>query len=391
MNETSEDFGDLCLICNEYMGQFRNLLTMESAFSRRPILQLFESFISISLPETTVKDRKICQNCFIKFNELDEHQTIVDKIQNDILMIYNNTLSTSLDIKHDIKIENYDIAAVDVHENFHFFDSEPEYYSEQKSHRKQRDEDGFIIRKRKRSKPLKKDDEDFSKGYTVMEIEGEKWYKCDVCHKVLQRRIKNHREIHTSERNIKCEVCGSMFKTLACLYTHRKIHKERKYHQCDMCGMRYLQKIQLRKHIDAIHLKRKDHICATCGKCYSRESTLQVHMLSHKAEKDVVCTVCGFRTHTKSKMSRHMKSHTGERNYACELCGKRFVYSYNVIAHVNYVHKGIRPKIDDAKLTCKFCNKKFLKVKKVKEHLAEVHNVVEQEAMPVWVVNQNID
>ena len=60
-----------------------------------------------------------------------------------------------------------------------------------------------------------------------------------------------------------------------------------------MCGMRYLQKIQLRKHIDAIHLKRKDHICATCGKCYSRESTLQVHMLSHKAEKDVVCTVCG--------------------------------------------------------------------------------------------------
>jgi len=64
-----------------------------------------------------------------------------------------------------------------------------------------------------------------------MEIEGEKWYKCDVCHKVLQRRIKNHREIHTSVRNVKCEVCGAMFKTLACLYTHRKIHKERKYHQ----------------------------------------------------------------------------------------------------------------------------------------------------------------
>jgi transcription elongation factor Elf1 len=78
------------------------------------------------------------------------------------------------------------------------------------------------------------------------------------------------------------------------------------------------------------------------------------------------------------------QSHTGERNYACEICGKRFVYSYNVIAHVNYVHKGIRPKVDEAKLTCKFCGKKFLKVKKVKEHLAEVHNVMDDEAAPVW-------
>jgi hypothetical protein len=55
-----------------------------------------------------------------------------------------------------------------------------------------------------------------------------------------------------------------------------------------------------------------------------------------------------------------------------------------VIAHVNYVHKGIRPKVDEAKLTCKFCGKKFVKVKKVKEHLAEVHNVMEDETAPVW-------
>lgn len=47
MNGTSDEFGDLCLICNEYMGQFRNLLTMESAFSRRPILQLFGEFVII--------------------------------------------------------------------------------------------------------------------------------------------------------------------------------------------------------------------------------------------------------------------------------------------------------------------------------------------------------
>lgn len=136
-------------------------------------------------------------------------------------------MSASLDFKHDIKLENFDIAAVDVQEADSYFESEPEYVTQRKIHRKQ----DFLAKKRKRTKSIKKEDDDSTKGYTVMEIDGEKWYKCDVCHKVLQRRIKNHREIHTSERNVKCEVCGSMFKTLACLYTHRKIHKERKYHQ----------------------------------------------------------------------------------------------------------------------------------------------------------------
>jgi DNA-directed RNA polymerase subunit RPC12/RpoP len=196
----------------------------------------------VNLPQQAVDDRKVCQNCFIKFNELDEHQTIVEKIQNDLLVLYNNTLSASLDIKHGIKIENYDIAEVDVpEEDENFFDSEPEYKPTlertKKLHRRREryeeedDDDYYRERRRKRSKTVKRDDDDYAKGYTVIEIDGEKWYKCDVCQKVLQRRIKNHREIHTSERNVKCEVCGSMFKTLACLYTHRKIHKERKYHQ----------------------------------------------------------------------------------------------------------------------------------------------------------------
>jgi uncharacterized Zn-finger protein len=119
-------------------------------------------------------------------------------------------------------------------------------------------------------------------------------------------KLKTHREIHTTERTVCCNECGAMFKTLTCLYSHKKIHRERVYHQCDHCEMRYIQKTQLRKHMDAIHLLRKDHICQICGKSYSRDTTLSKHMFVHKEEKDVVCTVCGFRTHTKPKMERHM-------------------------------------------------------------------------------------
>lgn len=71
------------------------------------------------------------------------------------------------------------------------------------------------------------------------------------------------------------------------------------------------------------------------------------------------------------------KSHTGERNYACEICGKRFLYSYNVTAHIKHVHRKEKRKIDEEKLTCKFCGKRFQKIWKVKEHMAEVHQLVE--------------
>jgi uncharacterized C2H2 Zn-finger protein len=39
-----------------------------------------------------------------------------------------------------------------------------------------------------------------------------------------------------------------------------------------------------------------------------------------------------------------MKSHTGERDYECNICGKKFLYSYNVIAHVRNVHEKLNKK-----------------------------------------------
>jgi len=73
-----------------------------------------------------------------------------------------------------------------------------------------------------------------------------------------------------------------------------------------------------------------------------------------------------------------MKSHTGERNYECSICGKRFLYSYNVTAHIKHVHyHEKRPTTNEEKLVCSVCGKKFQKIWKVKEHLAEVHKIVE--------------
>lgn len=70
-----------------------------------------------------------------------------------------------------------------------------------------------------------------------------------------------------------------------------------------------------------------------------------------------------------------MKSHTGERNYECGICFKKFLYSYNVVAHVRNVHEKIRR--SNEPYPCKFCNQTFLKLILLKEHLFEEHQVHE--------------
>lgn len=75
-------------------------------------------------------------------------------------------------------------------------------------------------------------------------------------------------------------------------------------------------------------------------------------------------------------MKRHAKTHTGEKNYACEICDKRFACRYNVTAHVNSVHKGIRKKVDESKLRCMLCGRKFPRQKQLRRHLFEEHNML---------------
>lgn len=71
-----------------------------------------------------------------------------------------------------------------------------------------------------------------------------------------------------------------------------------------------------------------------------------------------------------------MKSHTGERNYECQICQKKFLYSYNVVAHIRNVHdKAGQPGSFDP-LTCKICNDRFPKASLLREHLMRVHEAI---------------
>lgn len=88
--------------------------------------------------------------------------------------------------------------------------------------------------------------------------------------------------------------------------------------------------------------------------------------------------VCGFRFHTKAKLRRHMKSHTGERNYECSICLKKFLYSYNVVAHIRNVHeKNGRGRSGNEPYQCLHCSAKFWRPQKLSEHMMEAHQIVD--------------
>lgn len=186
-----------------------------------------------------ISNSGVCQNCFIKFNEFDEHQSIAFKIQQELLLLYETSLSNDMDFKPNIKreheISDYGIVEVmlendddqsDVSEIFNKYSplKSPMHSASLKMSSRSFD------RSEKRSYKRKKN---LDEGLTVVEVDGQKIYQCDICKKLCKDRykLKTHREIHTTERTVCCNECGAMFKTLTCLYSHKKIHRERIYHQ----------------------------------------------------------------------------------------------------------------------------------------------------------------
>lgn len=54
------------------------------------IKTIIETFSSCTLAEEILHESGLCQNCFIKFNEYDEHQSIADQIQLELVSLMDS-------------------------------------------------------------------------------------------------------------------------------------------------------------------------------------------------------------------------------------------------------------------------------------------------------------
>jgi uncharacterized Zn-finger protein len=190
------------------------------------------------LEEDVIETAGICQNCFIKFNEIDEHQSIVEKIQMDLINQFNSSSNSGVyssqeqDVKEEIVEHEYYGMEEEIIDS-DYITAEVYEADVVKSELKQ-EKKRFMKQKIQQKNHLKgqKQKRNPDEGLIMIHVDGNKVYQCDICKKVYKDRykLKNHKETHTNQRNICCNECGALFKTLSCLYSHKKIHKERLYY-----------------------------------------------------------------------------------------------------------------------------------------------------------------
>lgn len=262
----------------------------------------------MTLAEEVLEELGVCQNCFIKLNEYDEFMTRANNIGSELLAMLNSRGEVNAEESQDeneIKMESYDdredviqVEGDEIAETITFdpYSNEDEIFQE--SIDQDETEECFIdpsLLERntnihyeiidaaevdhKLAKPVKKlvstntssdsrkikvqarprTSDDFE--FTIRQVGDQKYFQCDVCNKLCKDRskLKTHREIHTSERNVICPECGKAFKTANCLRNHRRLHiAERPKFDCDQCDKAYNQKVQLKKHIEVVHMQRRD-------------------------------------------------------------------------------------------------------------------------------------
>jgi stress-induced morphogen len=204
-----------------------------------------------------VENGGICQNCFIKFNEYDEHFSLSEHIKSELSGLLNQQfVEMKTEFKEDdtdnvIFYSEYDENAEEVMPDV--LQDELDVHSPIRTKVTSSKEE-----KKKPSAYVKKDKD---AGFIVTFINDQKHYTCEICKKLFQSRsrLRSHKQIHSTERNFMCTKCGAKFKTMNCLKNHSRLHTN-VFLYCDLCNNKFKGKHELRCHMEAIHLGRKDHI-----------------------------------------------------------------------------------------------------------------------------------
>lgn len=181
-----------------------------------------ETFTSSLLSDEIINDSGVCQNCFIRFNEYDEHQTIANQIQTEVIGLMDNKLVSVDEEDQKIKVEEHEDSTdaieyepFEADEMFVTGDEEGEEVGQDEEIIEAIEEDyhyEIVVDdtkeniKKERTMPVKLDE---NNEFIIIELDNnQRVYQCDICFKTCKDRskLRTHREIHTEERNVICPV-----------------------------------------------------------------------------------------------------------------------------------------------------------------------------------------
>lgn len=194
-----------------------------------------------------------------------------------------------------------------------------------------------------------------------------------------------HREV-IEVLEMKCSVCGKVFKSRGSFNTHLNIHN--KQFKCRFCKEIYARKDYLQRHEYNEHREQVEDIldsdftegkklsslvkCTFCPSVFRAKSQLEVHERKHTGEKPYQCSECPVRCTTVWNLRAHLKKHSGGGTFSCEKCGK-FLSTNTALKDHMTIHTGERPH------KCTQCGVSFKRSTNLWRHRKRYHNVTKNQ------------
>ncbi|XP_055866993.1 gastrula zinc finger protein XlCGF26.1-like [Biomphalaria glabrata] len=200
-------------------------------------------------------------------------------------------------------------------------------------------------------------------------------HPCLLCGLVFNEltQLIDHSQSNHADISFCCKICGKMYSEERHLVHHEKNHSMVKPYACSYCDRRFSIESLLIKHEEKMHTSKKDIICDVCGKVFKRMDNLNRHKVSHTGVKSHICPHCGISFTEKGSLTRHIKAqHDLIRPHTCQTCGRSFTRKTLLRKHVDRCHGVKQPAADVEDKTlyfkCKLCNK-HLRISGKRQHI----------------------
>ncbi|KAJ8942251.1 hypothetical protein NQ318_003098 [Aromia moschata] len=209
---------------------------------------------------------------------------------------------------------------------------------------------------------------------------GEAPIKCNLCEEtfrrhsnLVQHRNRHHFQLKKKVKDYICH-CGEIFHSKKKLAWHKEIH-DPKPKACTQCSEKFIHMSSLTRHMRRAHNDKflpqverdnENVECPICKGTYLR-SSLEVHIRNHSGQRPFTCLICNKDFTTKWNLKLHKWTHASRTSkpFKCDQCKGAFIRESDYIAHMNS-HKSVRP------YTCNYCGAQFIRkyncLRHVKEH-----------------------